>query len=183
MAQKNDLSQPPAQLLNTKARFAGDDTVNKVLRNDFIEIVNVHHLAFGAVIYLPVEVDDTAFDDQLEKPLFSRLDDNQKALRYALPKAVKVLANPEEHIPQLTQNAEGVATNPELTMSLMIGYPTVPVGAIVEWLEETQNGKHRRVWWYVHSITAKGTTGAFVIHDLVPCADFEQAISGGLVSA
>lgn len=183
MDKNTGLSQPPAELLNAKPRFSGDDTVNQVLRSDFIEIIKHHHQSFGAVIYLPVEVDDADVDDQLEKPLFSRLDENQKALKYSLPKPVKVLANPEEHIPQINQGGEMVATDPDLIMSLMIGYPTVPVGTIVEWLEETKGGETRRVWWYVQKITARGTTGAFVIHILVPCADFEQAIEGGLVDA
>lgn len=161
-----------------KPRFNQHEILNKVIRNDWITAIESNPDSFQALLYTPVEVTAQVEDSDYEEVLFNKLDTNQQALEYADPVIVSVLDNPDDMAPLVLESGGEAVNNFEEPMALRIGRHNVPVGSVLEWEEVATEDTTRRCWWYVHSGVALGTTLSAVIHNVIPCRDFEGMNDG-----
>lgn len=158
-----------------KPRFNDHAKLNDVLRDDWIKAIELSHDSFQALLYHPVATLLSEDEDgEYEQSIVETVDTNQQQLSYADPIVVSILDNPSDTASIVMDSGEGAVDNIEQPMVLRIGSHSVPVGSVLEWEEFTGRGDEvRRVWWYVHSQVALGTTATAVLHNVIPCRDFD----------
>ncbi len=167
-----------SKVIKLKPRFNDHEIVNKIMRNDWIVAIESNPDSFQALLYIPKESVAVIEASEYEEAQFNQVDINQQVLEYEMPVIVSVLDNPDEQPALVLESGAEAVNNFEQPMALRIGRHDIPVGAVLEWEEVATETTTRRCWWYVHSGVALGTTLAAVIHNVIPCRDFE-GMNGG----
>lgn len=160
-----------------KARFSNHAAFNGIVRADWVVAINADPDNWQARLYLPVEV--TIAPEEaggFEVPKFAEVDINQTTITYSDPIVVNVADVKQEMNRYFSESGEELLSYGDGNMSLRIGYDPVPVGAMVEWVEENADGGLSEVSWYVHSAQALGTQKAAVIYELISNGDTDQLV-------
>ena len=158
-----------------KPRFNQHSVVNDVIKNDWIRAIELDPENYDALLYLPKEVEVDDSEDIYEEAIHLELDENQKSLDYELPVVVKMVDNsePQQQYDVEQDGVDGLGDSGQMMM-VKVGLDSVPIGAILEWMEVLGDNTERRVWWYVHSAKTIGTTTAGKHYFLIPCRDFDN---------
>ncbi|HHY0551850.1 TPA: hypothetical protein ACVU5P_004169 [Vibrio parahaemolyticus] len=158
-----------------RKRYQGHEALNDLVRKDWINEIKLNPDRFDAFMYLPKEADAAIPEgDGYEKQMVSELDSNQDTLTYHDPVLVPVLDCPDEQDFFFSMD-DSSETLGESEMPLLLRVGTMqppPVGAVLEWDEETKYGT-RRVWWYVHRSMAYGTAIVGTLTVCIPMRNFD----------
>lgn len=156
-----------------KPRYDGHEALNRVLRQDWIKSIELSPDHFEAYLFRPLK---SAADDApagYEDDAVIEIDTNQDTLVYEDHELVAVVDCPDEQTSFFTMNDGGDNLGEGAEPLLLKIAATVPIGSVLEWDEETAEGR-RTVWWYVHSAMGYGTANIGVIHACVPMRDFNS---------
>lgn len=160
----------------TRIRNAGHSELNDMIRQDWINSILLSPDAYDALLYVPKKTDEISTNSGYEPSEFEDLDSNQDVLTYELPVPVVVLDCPDETESFRTMNdGETQLGESELPLVLRIAHTSIPIGSIIEWVEELSTGENRRCWWYVHSSTGYGTANVGTLYITIPARNFDMA--------
>ncbi|EKO3439449.1 hypothetical protein NTE19_003341 [Vibrio fluvialis] len=161
-----------------KPRFSQHSAFNAVVRADWVVAINNDPENWTARLFLPVESDiPQEVSGNFEIPQFTELDNNQKPLSYGDPILVKVADVRQDMTRLFASSGKELLSYGDGNMSIRIGYDPVPVGAMLEWEEETTDGNLSEVSWYVHSAETFGTQKAAVIYELISNGDISELVT------
>ncbi len=166
-----------------KLRFEGHEAFNAIVRADWIASISQSPDAFQASLFLPDTAPSGSDDSEnYEEDDVSIIDTNQDSFNYQDPSLVWVLDCPDEQESLFVMDDGGtnLGEGPsDMPLLLRIGAESVPVGAVLEWDEETATGI-RTVWWYVQKLLGYGTANVGTLYACIPMRDFS---SEGLAEA
>jgi len=157
-----------------RPRFNKHEKINESVRRDWISVIKQDPNSYDALLYLPE--DEMPQEDSLYETLeVLSLDENQKTLEYQDPIIVSVVDAMEPQSSFVT-NEQGDSNHVDQDgiMRMKIAHDSVPIGSVIEWVEEQSSGDTKRVWWYVQSIQGFGTTNVGNVYYLIPCRDFSN---------
>jgi hypothetical protein len=119
-------------------------------------------------------LDETASDERYQEESVTELSTNQDTLSYAPAESVKVLDCPDEQESffMVDDNGANLGEGMEALL-LRVGSNSVPIGSVIEWDEESNEGL-RTVWWYVHKALGYGTASVGALYACIPMRDFNQ---------
>lgn len=169
---------PTPEVMPMRPRFDRHSKFNADTKASWLKFIERNPHSFDAILYRALPIKDEQLPDGYELPEFSNVDINQTEPVYQDPELVAVLDSPDDNEAFVSMDMGGEnAVDADSVLVLQIAAESVPVGSVLEWLEETADGKGRRVWWYVHRAFNLGTTSAGTLYYCIPCRTFEGVIA------
>ncbi len=158
-----------------RKRFEGHSVLNDLIRQDWIDAINLNPDRWEALLYSPKsKSEETAQDDDYQEEVVTEMDTHADTLEYNDPDVVAVVDcnDDSENFFMMDDTGETLGEG-EQALMLRIAASPVAVGSVLEWEEETGEDSSRRVWWYVHSAIGYGTAAVGAVYACIPMRNFE----------
>lgn len=160
-----------------KKRFSGHSALNTVVREDWIAAIKLDPDNWNARLYVTVNDEPTKIDDSnFEVPLFTQPVRNEKTLSYADPIIISVADINSQMTREMEDSGEHLLTQGDGALSIRIGFDPVPIGSMLEWEEEKNDGSVSVVTWCVHRQQAIGTQKSMVLYELINAGDVDDVL-------
>lgn len=158
-----------------RPRYHRDRKFNETTKAHWIKFIERSPYRFDAILYRAKSLQAIESPEGYETPEFGVIDINQADPEYHDPEPVAVLDSPSDSEVFAAMDSQGEnAVDADSVLVLQIAAENVPVGSALEWVEDTADGKGRRVWWYVHRIFNLGTTASIPLYYCIPCRTFSR---------